>query len=96
MSRYFSNCKSIFDSISKDSAIHLVIYSQVVVVIHLVIYSQSVVVSKKECYMETVENRVFGEVIHLMQKGGPDLMSETSVTASWTLWICQNRSNNKC
>ena len=46
--------------------------------------------------METVENRVFGEVIHLMQKGGPDLMSETSVTASWTLWICQNRSSNKC
>lgn len=32
--------------------------------------------------METVENGVFGEVIYLMQKGGPDLMSETSVTAS--------------
>lgn len=37
--------------------------------------------------METVKNRVFGEVIHLILKGGPDLMSEIfkrRVTASVT------------
>lgn len=42
--------------------------------------------------METVKNRVFGEVIHLILKGGPDLMSEIfkrRVTASVTSWIYQ-------